>query len=298
MRKLIFIWSFLAIMIPSLSQELYCTVQINTQQVTGTDKKVFETMEKAIFEFMNNRKWTNYNYEIEERIECTILITISQRISSDVFKGSLNIILKRPIYNTSYNSTTLNYVDRNFLIEYVEFQPLEFNENVFTTNLTQVLAYYVYIFLAIDFDTYALYGGTPYYEKAEAIVSASQNVSYEGWKPFENQKNRYWLVENLMNPAYKPIRKFFYEYHRQGLDLMFEDTEKGRSNILQYLKYLENVRKQRPGLFLLQVVIDAKRDEFINIFSEGSPAEKIKAVNILKVIDPANVTKYEEILGH
>ncbi len=298
MRKLILIWSFLAIMIPSLSQELYCTVQINTQQVEGTEKKVFETLEKAIFEFMNNRKWTNYNYEIEERIECTILITISQRISSDVFKGSLNIVLKRPIYNSSYNSTTLNYVDRDFLFEYVEFQPLEFNENVFTTNLTQVMAYYVYIFLAIDFDTYTLYGGTPFYEKAEAIVSASQNVSYEGWKPFENQKNRYWLVENFMNPAYKPIRKFFYEYHRQGLDLMFEDAEKGRSNILQYLEYLEKVRKQRPGLFLLQVVIDAKRDEFINIFSEGSPAEKIKAVNILKVIDPANVTKYETILGH
>jgi len=280
----------------AFSQEIYCDVQINTQQVEGTDKKVFETLRTAVFEFMNNRKWTNYNYSIEERIECTILINVSTRISSDEFEADLNMALKRPIFNSAYNSTTLNYIDKDFKFKYVEYQPLDFVENTFTSNLTSVLAYYVYIFLGMDFDSYTLYGGTPYFEKAENIVNAAQSSGETGWKSFENQKNRFWLVENFMNPSYQSIRKFMYEYHRLGLDVMYGDANKGRASILKSLDYLEQVKEGWPNLFLLRLIIDAKADEFIDVFSEGNSTEKSRAMNLLKKLDPANASRYEDIM--
>lgn len=293
----------LAILIISLlvtasasSQEIYCEVQINTQQVEGTDKKVFETLRTALFEFMNNRKWTNYNFAIEERIECTILINVTSRISSDEFDAELNMALKRPVFNSAYNSTMLNYIDKDFKFTYVEYQPLDFIENSYTSNLTSVLAYYVYVFLGMDFDSFTLYGGTPFYEKAENIVTAAQGSGETGWKSFENQKNRFWLVENLINPSYQQIRKFLYEYHRLGLDVMYSDPQKGRAAILKSMDNLEQVKESWPNLFVMQLIMEAKRDEFINVFSEGSSTEKTRAVNILNKLDPANSSRYDEIM--
>ncbi|MCK4569755.1 MAG: DUF4835 family protein [Bacteroidales bacterium] len=283
--------------IQSFSQEIYCNVQINTQQVEGTDKKVFETLRTAIFEFMNNRQWTNYNFKIEERIECTILLNVNSRLSSDEFTAELNMALKRPIYNSAYNSTTLNYIDKDFKFYYVEYQPLDFIENSYTSNLTSILAYYVYIFLGLDFDSYTLYGGSPFFEKAENIVNAAQSSGEAGWKSFESQKNRFWLVENLMNPSYQQIRKFMYEYHRLGLDAMYNDSQKGRAAILKSMDYLAQLKDGWPNLFFLQLIMDAKRDEFINVFSEGSATEKAKAMNILKKLDPSNSSRYEEIMN-
>ncbi|NQT76284.1 MAG: DUF4835 family protein [Bacteroidetes bacterium] len=279
------------------TQEIYCDVQINTQQVEGTDKKVFETLRTAIFEFMNNRKWTNYNFRIEERVECTILLNITNRISSDEFDAELNIALKRPIFNSAYNSTTMNYIDKEFKFVYVEYQPLDFVENSFSSNLTSVLAYYIYFFLGLDFDSYMLYGGTPYFEKAESIVTSSQSANARGWKSFESQKNRFWLVENFMNPSYQQLRKFMYEYHRLGLDVMYNDAAKGRASILKSMDYLIQLKNNWPNLFGLQIIMDAKGDEFINVFSEGSATEKTRAVNMLKKLDPAQASKYEEILN-
>ncbi len=279
------------------TQEIYCDVQINTQQVEGTDKKVFETLRTAVFEFMNNRKWTSHNFGIEERIECTILLNITNRISTDEFDAELNIALKRPIYNSAYNSTTMNYIDKEFKFVYVEYQPLDFVENTFTSNLTSVLAYYIYFFLGLDFDSYTLYGGTPYFEKAENIVNAAQSASAGGWKSFESQKNRFWLVENFMNPSYQQLRKFMYEYHRLGLDVMYDDASKGRASILKSMDYLIQVKDNWPNLFALQIIMEAKGDEFVNVFSEGSATEKTRAVNMLKKLDPAQASKYEDILN-
>ena len=281
----------------SFAQEIYCNVQINTQQVEGTDKKVFETLRTAVFEFMNNRQWTSYSFKIEERIECTILLNVTSRISSDEFTAELNMALKRPIYNSAYNSTTLNYIDKDFKFTYVEYQPLDFIENTFTSNLTSVLAYYVYIFLGLDFDSYTMYGGTPFFGKAENIVNAALSAGYAGWKSFESQKNRYWLVENLSNPAYQPIRKFMYEYHRLGLDQMYDDSQKGRAAILKSMDYLAEIKDGWPNLFFLQLIMDAKRDEFINVFSEGSSTEKTRAMNILKKLDPSQSSRYDEIMN-
>jgi len=277
------------------AQEFLCNIQVNSQQVEGTDKRVFESMQTALMEFVNNRQWTNYQFQPEERIECSMVINVSDRPSTDRFIANLNIVASRPIYKTAYNSTLLNTVDKDFDFDYVEFQPMDFQENTYTSNLTSVIAYYLYIILGLDFDSFSQYGGTPFYEKAEMIVNAAQNSPEKGWSSFEDPKNRYWLIENYMNNAYTDLRTFIYEYHRLGLDEMSEKTEAGRSKISESLKYLESVHEQRPGLFALQLIVDAKRDEIINIFSEGNPREKTDAQNIMKNIDPANSSSYSKI---
>ncbi len=279
------------------TQEIYCMVQINTQQVEGTDKKVFETLRSSVFEFMNNRKWTDYTYAMQERIECSILINVNRRITSTDFAAELTIALKRPIFNSAYNSTTLNYIDKNFNFSYVEYEPLDFIANTHTSNLTSVLAFYVYVFLGLDFDSYTLYGGTPFFEKAENIVNAAQSSGKVGWKSFDSQQNRFWMIENLMNPAYQQVRRFMYEYHRLGLDVMYDDSQKGRAAILKSINYLAKLKEGKPNLFVLQLIMDAKADEIINIFSEGSTTEKARVVNMLNKLDPANASKYDEIMN-
>ncbi|MBN2174925.1 MAG: DUF4835 family protein [Bacteroidales bacterium] len=277
------------------SQEFICNLQVNTQQVEGTDKRVYENMQSALNEFINNRKWTNYNFMNEERIECNFVITIGDRPSADVFNGRLNIVASRPVFGSAYNSNLINYVDNDFTFEYVEFQPIEFIENQDVSNLTSVLAYYLYIILGIDFDTFSRNGGTPFYEKAESIVNAAQNSSYPGWKSFEDTKNRYWLVENFLNNNYTDLRNFYYEYHRLGLDVMTEKAEQGRGVITKSLDYLKNVHDDQPGLFALQLILDAKRDEIVNVFSKGNPQQKSAVAELMKEIDPANTSKYSKI---
>lgn len=296
LKKLIIFTSVLIFAIQAKSQELYCNVQINHQQVEGTDKKVFETLRTAIYEFMNNRQWTNYNFEITERIECSILLNITNRVSTDEFTAELNMALKRPVYNSAYNSTLLNYVDKNLRFTYVEYQPLEFSENTFYSNLTSVLAFYAYMFIGLDFDSFTLYGGSPFFEKAESVVNAAQSSGETGWKSFDSEKNRFWMVENIMNPSYQPVRRFFYEYHRLGLDVMYDDSQKGRAAIIKSIEYLTRVKDNYPNLFILQLIMEAKGDEMVNVFSEGSTTEKARASNMLIKLDPANASKYEEIM--
>jgi len=297
MRKIIL--SFILLLSLSVrvySQEFNASVQVTAQQVEGTERKVYQTLQKAIYEFINNRKWSNYQYKVEERIECTFMITITERVSSDEFKGKLNLVIRRPIYKTNYNSVLLNYVDNDFDFKYVEYQPLDYDENTFTTNLTSVLAYYVNIVLGYDGDSYSLFGGAPYFEKAQSILNTAQNAPEKGWKAFESSKNRYWLIENLLNTTYSPIREANYKFHRLGMDLMTENIENGRTAVSESLELLRKVNRQKPGLFLLQLFMDAKRDELINIYSQAAPIDKTKAINILKEIDPANSAKYQKIL--
>lgn len=299
MKNLITLLFLLIFFIPNTrSQEIYCNVQVNARQVEGSDKQVFETLQNSLFDFINSRVWSNYSFEVEERIECSILLTISERVSSEEFKGSLTIALSRPVYNSSYNSVVINYVDDDFAFKYTQNQPLDFSENTYISNITSVIGFYAYILLGLDFDTFLLNGGTAFYEKAEAIVSAAQSANTPGWKAFEDDRNRYWLVENLLNPSYKPLRKFLYEYHRKGLDVMYENPESGRSAIIASLNHLKKVYDERPGLFLIQLMMDAKRPELIGIFSEGSSTEKTKAVNLLKEIDPSHGSDYDEILSN
>lgn len=296
-HRFIFILILLLSITQIRAQEFNCDIRVSAQSIEGTDRRVFEALQTSLYEFMNNRKWSNINIKNQERIECSILITIKERISSDEYKATLNLVLRRPVFNASYNTILLNYVDEYFQFRYIESQTLEYNENSFNNNLTSTLAYYAYMFLGLDFDSYSLYGGDPFYKAAEAIVNSAQNATEKGWKAFDGNRNRYWMVENLQNASYRPIRQFIYEFHRLGLDVMSEKPDEGRAKIGETLGYLNTVYSNRPGLFILQLMIDAKKDEIIKVYSKGSAQEKTKAVNIMREIDPANSSSYEKILA-
>lgn len=278
------------------AQEFNCSVQVSAPQIQQTNREKFQELRKGLYELINERQWTSYSFKIDERIECTIAITITEEISSDEFRGRINLVLRRPVYGTSYNTTMFNYLDNDFEFQWQEGQPIEFIENSFSSNLTATIAYYLYIFLGLDFDSFKLMGGSPYFEKAQGVVNTAQNAREKGWKAFESMKNRYWLAENLNNSSYSKIRKFWYEYHRKGLDLMQDNLEKGRQGILSALETLQMAHREKPNLFLFQLIVEAKRDEFINIFSEAAPMDKTKAVNILKEIDPSHANDYQKIL--
>ncbi len=295
-KKALLVMIALTLAVKIYSQEFICQIQINSRKVQGVDPTVFDDMKTAVFDFMNNRKWTNYNFKFEERIECTILITIDKAISSDEFKGQFNVVLQRPIYKTDYNSPLLNIIDKDVSFVFRPNQPLNFIENTYTDNLTSLLAYYAYFMLGQYFDTFSLDGGTDFYQKAMSVVQSAQNVNRKGWQSFESQKNRYHLVDEYINAAYEPLRTFLYDYHRKGLDVMFEQLETGRAEILKSLSYLKNVNDKRPGMYSMQVLLDAKRDEIINIFKKATPTEKSSMINIMKEVDPGNASRYQEVM--
>ncbi len=277
------------------AQELRCNVTVSSQRIQGSNKNLFRTMQSDIYEFMNNRKWTDHVYSYDEKIKCNILIRLDEQISVDEFRGTIQVQLTRPVFNSSYETTILNIKDNDFRCKYVEFQPLEFNETSNRDNLTNVLAYYAYVILGFDYDTFSLEGGTPFFEKAQAIVNNSQNAREKGWKSFESERNRYWLLENIMNKSYSDYRKCLYEYHREGLDIMAEKAEEGRANIAQSLKYIQKVFRRRPSTYILQMFFDSKSNELVKIFSKSYPDERNRVLAILNEVDPSNGSKYEKI---
>ncbi len=284
----------------AMTQELYCNVQVSAQKIQGSNREVFQNMQRDIYEFMNSMVWTDNLLSFQERIECNLLINLDEQLSADEFRGTIQAQLSRPVYNTTYESTVLNFVDNNFQFRYVEFQPLEFNPNSHTSNLVSVLAYYAYLFIGIDFDTYSQGGGTPYFQIAEKIVTNAQNAPESGWKPYDGSRNRnrYWLVKNILDNEYSGVRQFIYLYHLKGLDRMESDMTQARTEIYESLRRLQEVYRRRPDPFMyfMTVIIDAKADEMVNIFSQGFPEEKNRVVQILTEIDPANETKYQKIL--
>ncbi|HCN83829.1 MAG TPA: DUF4835 domain-containing protein, partial [Sphingobacteriaceae bacterium] len=199
----------------------------------------------------------------------------------------------RPIYGTSYNSTILNISDKDFNFSYSEGQPLDYSDQNFTNNLSSLLAYYAYVILGMDYDSFLQFGGTPYYTKAQGVINNAQNSSFPGWKAFEGLRNRYWLAENLNNKIYSPLREILYDYHRNGLDVMSENPAKARKLIVSLLPKVQSIDKQQQGSMLNQIFFTAKADELVNIISMGDQQERIKAYTVLSQIDPANITKYD-----
>jgi len=228
-----------------------------------------------------------------------MLINIQEQVGSDGFKGSLQIQVRRPVFNSSYNSVLFNYVDNDIDFSYVEFQPLEFSETSHLSNLTSIFAYYAYIILGLDFDSYALNSGTEFFYKAEKIMNNAQNAPERGWRSGEStsRKNRYWLISSILNEDFSPVREFIYRYHRQGLDLMYDKSVDGRIAITESLTLLQDVFKARPDPFMhfLQVILDAKSDEFVSVFQEATDEEKRRVMLILNQIDPTHVDKYRNI---
>ena len=299
-RKLV-LMVFLSILLGGWveSQELRCNIQIVTQQIQGTNKQVFQTLQTAIYEFMNNTNWTNHVYAFDERIECNFMFNITEQLSADEFKGTLQIQSRRPIFNTNYNTVMLNYMDNNIHFRYVEFEPLQFDPTQHISNLTSLLAFWAYFIIGMDYDSFSYLGGTPFLAQAENIVTNAQNAREAGWKPFESldHRNRYWLINDILNDSYKPIREFNYKFHRLGLDVMDEKVTEGRAVIADGLQDLQKVFRDKPDPFmhLLQITLDAKADEMVNIFSESFTEEKQRAIRILQEIDPANKVKYEKL---
>jgi hypothetical protein len=296
MTRPLIISLLLILAIRGISQELYCNVDVTSTQVQGTDRKVYETMRTSIYDFMNNRSWTNYEFKQYEKIECSILINVRERPATDEFRCEMTIAVRRPVFNSTYTTILFNFIDKDVEFNYIENQPLDFSTGMFTSNLTSILAYYAYIIIGLDFDSFQMDGGDPYFQAAEDIVNQAQNTDYKGWKSLQGNKNRYWLIENITNPAYSGVRQFYYDYHLKGLDVMFENQENGRKAIMGSLKYLQAVKKSKPGLIILQIISDSKRDEWVNIFSDATIPEKNEAVTILKEIDPSSTMTYQKIL--
>jgi hypothetical protein len=248
---------------------------------------------------MNNTVWTNHVFSYAERIDCNILINLTDQLSADEFKGTIQIQLSRPVFNTTYKSTVLNFIDNSFQFKYVEFQPLEFDPSTYRSSLVSVLAYYTYMILGFDYDSFSPLGGTEFFQMAEKIVTSAQNAPEPGWKPYDGSRNRnrYWLVKNALDKEYEGVRQFNYEYNLNGLDRMESKISEARTSMVESLKLIQDVyrRKPDPFMYIVQVVMEAKSDELINIFTEAFPEEKSRVVQILTEIDPANKAKYEKI---
>lgn len=277
------------------AQEFRCTVQVVSQSIQGTNRSVFETLQKSIMEFMNGQQWTEHKYKTEERIECSMLLNIKEMSGSDVFKGTIQIQARRPVFNSSYSTTIFNYLDQSLNFTYAEYDQLIFNPTNIESNLVGMLAYYAYVILGYDYDTFSPKGGTPYFQKAEQIVNIMQKATESGWRSFEDTRNRYWLIENLLNEYHQPLRNCYYQYHRKGLDLMSLKPDEGRSNIASSLELLQKVYRQKPNSFALGLFFDAKTEELLNVFSNSPSIEKTKVINILTEVNPANSEKYNEL---
>jgi|TARA_B110000240_G_C13512021_1_gene460178 hypothetical protein len=279
----------------SSAQELVCNIRVNSNQIQTSDKKVFTSLQKDLYEFINNNKWTNTNFQSEEKIECSIVINISKMISSDEFEASIQIQSTRPIYGTNYKSTLLNYQDNNFRFNYLEFQSLEFTENTHLSNLTSVIAFYINIIIGLDFSTFSEDGGMEYFGKAQKIVANAQNAPQKGWKAFESDRNRYWLAYDLSDPRYSDYQRTLYAYHRLGMDKLAEEADDARFEITESLEGLKSIYRENPSAFILKLFFDAKSDEITKIYSEAFPNEQARIVKLLSEIDPTNASKYKGI---
>jgi len=277
------------------AQELNCQVTVNTSQIQESNKSVYEGLQRQLQEFINNKKWTNDQFLNQERIECSMLINITARTSTDQFTATISIQARRPVFNSSYYSPLINHQDNDFNFSYVQDQVIEFDENSINSNLTATIAFYINVILGFDYDSFSPDGGAPYFSKAQTIVNNAQQLSERGWKAFESQRNRYWLAENLLNVQFKPFHACLYRYHRLGLDKMSDNTSDPRVAILDCLKNLRSVYNDKPGSFLLQFFFNAKADEIVNIFSGGTPDEKNQINQLLTIIDPGNISKYNSI---
>ena len=280
-------------------QEFRCNVSVNYQKLmtttqayeSGGDKKVFENMKQALEDFINGTKWTNIEFEQQEKIECSFSLILNQRTSATDFVGQITIQMKRPVYNSNYTTGLFNYMEQgNFQFAYNESQPLEFDLNNFSSVLASTVSYYCYIMLGIYFDSYAPFGGQPFFETAQQVAQAVDVTKYAGWDS-KGGRNRYWFMENHINSAYAPLREAYYNYHRLGLDMMTKDQPKARQAIIAALQNLQAVHKRNTSLLSLQQFIDVKIQEIVSIFTPAPDQEKKQVYELIKDISPINVVK-------
>lgn len=283
------------------AQELNCQVSIITDvklEVTTVEQEIFKELEQNIFDLMNTRKWTNDNFEVEERINCNIEIQINSIPSQGTFSGFMQVQSSRPAFNSSYNTTVFNFQDEDITFSYSRGDAnFRYAPNQMVNNLTSILAFYAYFIIGMDYDTFSMKGGTKYFNEAQQIVAIAQTSPFQGWKSNETGKrNRYWLVDNIQHELFTPLRECSYEYHRKGIDQLYENKETARNDIYKALNKLVKVAATRPNSMNLTLFVQGKSNELKNLYEDADLRQKNDIVNLMKRLDPGNSSKYQQIL--
>ena len=294
---------FIAFFIDAQGQELQARFSIIAAKVsTTTDRKVFQTLQTGLTNFLNNRRWTNDVFQPNEKIQCSFLLTIEQDLGNNIYKGKLTVQAARPIFNTTYDSPIVNFLDDNIVFKYIEFQPIEFNENrvqgndPMAANITAVLAYYANIIVGLDYNSFSPRGGDAYFQKAWNIVNnAPESRDITGWKSFEGLRNRYWLAENLNSSRFALIHDALYSYYRSGMDVFYENEDMGRAGILNCLNFLNTVNTENPNSMIMQFFFQGKSNELIKVFSKASAEMKGRARDLLTELDITHTQDYKEL---
>lgn len=278
------------------AQELNARITINSDKIQSTNKQVFTTLQTALNDFVNNRKWTDATFAVNERIDCTMTLILTEMVSDNSYKGEIQIQARRPVYNSSYTTTLFNFRDTELTFDYTEFEPLEYTENTLNNNLIAIVVYYIYTILGLDFDSFALKGGSAFLQQAQQIVSLAQaQPSWTGWKAFENDRNRHALATALSDNTSDLFREMWYNYHRKGLDEMAANADRGRTTIIGLLPVLEQIKSARPTSPLVQLFADTKLDEIVLIYSKGTAQEKQEGYKMLSNLYPALTTRMESL---
>ncbi len=296
MKHRITIWLFILFATTfAYAQELDCKVVINSQKIQGTNAQVFKTLETALTEFLNDRKWTNQQYAQNERITCSFNITVNEYSDDGSFKCDLMVQSSRPIFNSTYSSTVFNFKDTEFAFTYQEYDQLEFQEEMLDNNLTAVMAYYALLLIGLDMDTYAPQGGTEILQRVSSIVNNAEMLNATGWKAFDSDRNRHAIINDYMDGSMAPLRELMYEYYRKGLDEMATNAERGRTNITTALGKLKQAKENKPLSALPVIWTDIKKDELVNIYSKGSQKEKEDISAMMSDINPSQSTSWNKI---
>jgi len=294
MNKIYLIVSLLFLSISTYAQELKCNVVVNADRVDGS-KSVFKTLEKSISEFVNQTNWTNKEYKKEERIECSMVLTIKKEDGKNYY-GYIQIQSSRPVFNSIYTTPIFNHQDNNLNFSYIEFEPLRYNESVFQSDLVSIISFYANLILALDADSFEKYGGSPYYDKCQTIMSLVENQGDKpGWRADTNKVNRYKLIQELSDSSNQEYRKALYDYHIKGLDVMESNKKEGKNMIYDAIMGLNNIYRNNMTSYLLRVFMDAKADEIVQIFSDGPHVDNVNLVNMLNKISALNSNKWAEI---
>ena len=286
------------------AQELRGRVSVTSSRVgSNVDKKVFQTLQTSLNDFVNSRKWSNDNFTTQEKIDCNFLLNLESTGDPNIYKASLTIQSGRPVFNASYVSPVINYQDNDVVFKYTEFQQLEFSDtrvsgtDPLVSNLTAVMAYWINMVLGFDYDSFSQGGGKAYFQKAQNIVNnAPEGRNINGWKAFDGTRNRYWLAENLSNSRYNIIHDALYNYYRLGMDKLYNEEASGRNQLLNVLNLLNTFNVENPNTMILQFIFQAKTQELISIFSKASPPDKARALELLQKLDVTSATKYQEQL--
>lgn len=295
-KKLLFLFLLCALPKPGEAQELNARISINTDKVQSTNKQVFTTLQTALTEFVNNKKWTDATFAVNERIDCTITIIVNEMPSDNSFKSEIQIQARRPVYNSSYTTTLFNFRDTQLDFDYTEFEPLEYTENTLNSNLTATIVFYIYTILGLDFDSFSPKGGNAYFQRAQQIVSLAQSQpSWSGWKAFDSDKNRHAIATALTDNTSDTFHELWYNYHRKGLDEMAANPDRGRTSLIATLPALEQIKSARPSSVLLLLFSDAKLDEVVGVYSKATMPEKQEGLKILSNLYPTETTRLEPL---